>query len=59
MLASTPEDALHGASVAVVGTADPDTVRALVDARPDHVLDVHGRLGAAVEALPGYEGIAW
>jgi GDP-mannose 6-dehydrogenase len=59
MLASTPEDALRGASVAVVGTADPDTVRALVEARPDHVLDVHGRLGADVEALPGYEGIAW
>jgi GDP-mannose 6-dehydrogenase len=59
MLAATPQGALDGASVAVVGTADPDTVRALVEAGPDHVLDVHGRLGADVEALPGYEGIAW
>jgi GDP-mannose 6-dehydrogenase len=59
MLASTPEAALRGAGVAVVGTSDPDTVRALLEARPDRVLDVHGRLGADVEALPGYEGIAW
>jgi GDP-mannose 6-dehydrogenase len=59
MLVSTPEEALKGASVAVVGTADPDTVQALVDARPKRVLDVHGRLGLDVEALPGYEGIAW
>jgi GDP-mannose 6-dehydrogenase len=59
MLASTPESALRGASVAVVGTAEPTAVRALVEARPDHVLDLHGRLGPEVEALPGYEGIAW
>ena len=24
-----------------------------------HVLDVHGALGSEVEALPGYEGLAW
>ena len=59
MLASTPEDALRDARVAVVGTSDANTIRALVAARPDHVLDVHGRLGADAEALPGYEGIAW
>jgi GDP-mannose 6-dehydrogenase len=59
MLVSTPDDALNGVRVAVVGTSDPGTVRALVAARPDHVLDVHGRLGSEAEALPGYEGIAW
>ena len=59
MLVSTAESALREARVAVVGTSDADTVRALVAARPDHVLDVHGRLGADAEALPGYEGIAW
>jgi GDP-mannose 6-dehydrogenase len=59
MLVSTPEAALRDARVAVVGTSDADTIRALVAARPDHVLDVHGRLGADAEALPGYEGIAW
>jgi len=59
MLVSTPDAALNGVRVAVVGTSDSATVKALVAARPDHVLDVHGRLGADAEALPGYEGIAW
>jgi GDP-mannose 6-dehydrogenase len=59
MLVSTPDAALDGVRVAVVGTSDAATIRALVAARPDHVLDVHGRLGAEAEALPGYEGIAW
>jgi GDP-mannose 6-dehydrogenase len=59
MLVSTPDAALNGARVAVVGTSDSATIRALVAARPEHVLDVHGRLGADAEALSGYEGIAW
>jgi GDP-mannose 6-dehydrogenase len=59
MLVSTPDAALDGVRVAVVGTSDSVTIRALVAARPDHVLDVHGRLGAEAEALSGYEGIAW
>jgi GDP-mannose 6-dehydrogenase len=59
MLVSSPKAALDGASVAVVGTSDPVTLRALVSTPPERVLDVHGRLGADVEALPGYEGIAW
>ncbi len=59
MLVPTAEAALREARVAVVGTSDADTIRALVAARPDHVLDVHGGLGSDAEALPGYEGIAW
>ena len=59
MLVPTAGAALQDARVAVVGTSDADTIQALVAARPDHVLDVHGRLGADAEALPGYEGIAW
>jgi GDP-mannose 6-dehydrogenase len=59
VLVSTPDAALNGVRVAVVGTSDADTVRALVAARPEHVLDVHGQLGTDAEALPGYEGIAW
>jgi GDP-mannose 6-dehydrogenase len=59
MLVSTPDSALDGVRVAVVGTSDSATIQALVAARPGHVLDVHGRLGAEAEALPGYEGIAW
>ena len=59
MLVSTPEQALRGANVAVIGTADPSAIRAIVEMQPDHVLDLHGGLGPDVEALPGYEGIAW
>jgi GDP-mannose 6-dehydrogenase len=59
MLVPTAGAALQEARVAVVGTSDAETIRALVAARPDHVLDVHGRLGTDAEALPGYEGIAW
>jgi GDP-mannose 6-dehydrogenase len=59
MLVTTPQAALNGVPVAVVGTSDSATIKALVAARPDHILDVHGRLGSEAEALPGYEGIAW
>jgi GDP-mannose 6-dehydrogenase len=59
MLVPTAVAALSEARVAVVGTSDAGTIRALVAARPEHVLDVHGRLGADAEGLPGYEGIAW
>ena len=59
MLVTTPEAALNDVPVAVVGTSDSATIKALVAARPDHILDVHGRLGAEAEALAGYEGIAW
>ncbi len=59
MLVSTPEQALRDVKVAVIGTADPAAVRALVELPPDHVLDLHGGLGVEVEALPGYQGIAW
>lgn len=59
ILASTPMEALQQARFAVVGTADPQSIEALLEARPDHVLDVHGALGGEVEALPGYEGLAW
>jgi GDP-mannose 6-dehydrogenase len=59
ILMSTPMEALQGARFAIVGTADTQSIEALLDARPDHVLDVHGALGAEVEALPGYEGLAW
>jgi GDP-mannose 6-dehydrogenase len=59
MLCSTPEEALAGAEVAIVGTPDAATLGALLAAPPARVLDVQGRLGAEIEALPGYEGLAW
>jgi GDP-mannose 6-dehydrogenase len=59
LLAHSPDEALERADVAVVSSADPDLVEALLAAPPDVVLDLHGKLGARVEQLPGYEGIGW
>jgi GDP-mannose 6-dehydrogenase len=59
MLCSTPEDAVRGAGVAVVATADGDVLRAVLDASPRVVLDLHGSVSPELEALPGYSGIAW
>jgi GDP-mannose 6-dehydrogenase len=59
VLCETPEQALDGAPVVVVSTAAAAVTAAVVTARPAAVFDLTGRLGAAVEALPGYEGIGW
>lgn len=59
MLCSTPEDALRDAGAAVVATSDPDALRAVLDAPPRVVLDLHGSVSPELEALPGYSGIAW
>jgi GDP-mannose 6-dehydrogenase len=59
VLVSSAEEALQDVSVVVVGAADADGVRAIVEARPSHVFDLQGGLGRDVEALPGYESIAW
>jgi GDP-mannose 6-dehydrogenase len=54
-----PGEVLHGADVAVVSSSQPDVVAALLQTPPPHLVDLSGRLGDAVEALPGYEGIGW
>ncbi|MGH3997108.1 MAG: nucleotide sugar dehydrogenase, partial [Pseudonocardiaceae bacterium] len=59
VLQDTASDALNGADVAVVSTADPHAVTAVVQARPRVVYDLHGRLGDGLEALDGYEGVGW
>lgn len=59
VLHATAAGALDGADVAVVSTADPAVIDALVRANPRAAFDLHGRLGAAVEALDGYEGAGW
>ncbi|GAA4673433.1 nucleotide sugar dehydrogenase [Pseudonocardia yuanmonensis] len=51
--------ALAGARVAIVSAADDGVIDALRDADPPMVLDLHGRLGAAVEDLTGYQGVGW
>jgi GDP-mannose 6-dehydrogenase len=52
-------DALEGARVAVVSSADEAVVAAVVAAAPPVVLDLNGRLGDGLEALSGYAGVGW
>lgn len=59
VLQATPEQAMDGAGAAVIATSDPAAVKALVALSPARVIDLHGRLGADVEGLPGYEGLGW
>jgi GDP-mannose 6-dehydrogenase len=59
LLVGTPFEALRGCDAAVVATSDPAVVDELRSAPPAWILDLHGRLGADVEQLPGYEGIGW
>jgi GDP-mannose 6-dehydrogenase len=59
LLVGTPFEALRGCEAAVVATSDPAVVDELRATPPARILDLHGRLGADIEQLPGYEGIGW
>lgn len=59
LLHADPHRALAGCDTALVASADPRAVAALRATPPPRILDLHGRLGPDVEALPGYEGVAW
>jgi GDP-mannose 6-dehydrogenase len=59
LLANSPAEALSGAGAAIVSTSDAGVLESLRADAPEWVLDLSGRLGAEVEALPGYEGIGW
>ncbi len=59
LLAASPAEALEGADVAVVSSANADIATALLAAAPRVVMDLTGRLGAEVESLPGYQGAGW
>jgi GDP-mannose 6-dehydrogenase len=59
LLSGTPNEAMQGCEAAVVATSDPSVLDELYSAPPAWILDLHGRLGAEIEALPGYEGIGW
>jgi GDP-mannose 6-dehydrogenase len=59
LLVGTPFEALRGCEAAVVATSDPAVVDELRATPPAWILDLHGRLGAEIEQLPGYEGIGW
>jgi GDP-mannose 6-dehydrogenase len=59
ILKNSASDALDHADVAIVCFAATEVADAVVAASPSRVLDLDGRLGEAVEALPGYEGVSW
>jgi GDP-mannose 6-dehydrogenase len=59
LLAEEPGAALRGADIAVVAASEQPIVHALLNTPPRRLLDLSGRLGSAVETLPGYEGLSW
>jgi GDP-mannose 6-dehydrogenase len=59
LLAESPDEALAGADVAIVSSSEPAVVNGLLSSPPPHIIDLDGRLGSAVEALPGYSGVGW
>jgi GDP-mannose 6-dehydrogenase len=59
VLTSNPADALRNADVALVSSSHSSVIAALIADAPDLIIDMNGHLGAPVEALPGYEGVAW
>ena len=58
VLHDDPAEALDGAHVAIVSSADAKVVDAVVAADPSVVIDLNGRL-APLEGLAGYEGVGW
>jgi len=59
LLTREPGEALRDADVAIVSSSDGSVLDALLAAPPRHLIDINGRLGDSVEALPGYEGLGW
>jgi GDP-mannose 6-dehydrogenase len=59
LLFDSPVEALDGAQTAIVSSSDASVVAALLAAAPSRTIDLTGRLGSAVEALPGYDGVGW
>ncbi|MGO9162861.1 MAG: UDP-glucose dehydrogenase family protein [Streptosporangiaceae bacterium] len=59
LLVREPGEALSGAEVAIVSSNEQIVLDALLRASPRHLIDLCGRLGSDVEALPGYEGLGW
>ncbi|WP_165546605.1 UDP-glucose dehydrogenase family protein [Kribbella soli] len=59
VLTDDPDAALAGADLAIVAATDRPAVEALLRTPPARTIDLSGRLGVDVEALPGYEGVGW
>jgi GDP-mannose 6-dehydrogenase len=59
ILSSDPVAVLAGAGCAILATTDPQARQALLAAPPPIILDLTGAQPPEVEALPGFEGLAW
>jgi GDP-mannose 6-dehydrogenase len=59
LLHTEPGEVLAGADVAIISSSQPDVVAAVLATPPPYLVDLSGRLGDAVESLPGYEGVGW
>ncbi|MDQ3897671.1 MAG: nucleotide sugar dehydrogenase [Actinomycetota bacterium] len=59
LLATSPDDALEGAEVAIVSSNSGDVSRAVLEASPAVVIDLTGHLRDELQTLPGYEGAGW
>ncbi len=59
LLTREPREALRNADVAIVSSSDQPVLDALLMSPPRYLIDLSGRLGEQVEALPGYEGLGW
>jgi GDP-mannose 6-dehydrogenase len=59
LLADSPAEALQHADIAVVSSYADAVVGALLGDPPPAIIDLSGRLGDEVEAIPGYEGVGW
>lgn len=55
----SPAEALDGADLALVSSNHPSVRSALMADPPGLLVDLCGKLGPGVEALPGYQGVAW
>ena len=59
LLADSPSEVLKDVDLAVVSSSDDSVVTALLTDPPPIIMDLTGRLGPEVEALPGYHGVGW
>jgi GDP-mannose 6-dehydrogenase len=59
ILTDGPAEAIAGADIAIVSHSTSEVVDALLASPPSRIIDLDGRLGPELEALDGYEGVAW
>jgi GDP-mannose 6-dehydrogenase len=59
VLHPSAEAALERSDIALVSSSHPAVIDALIASPPRAIVDLSGKLGPEVEALPQYEGVAW